>query len=85
MLSFEFTVKDPIGIHARPAGLFVNQAKKYISSIEVKKGDNKGDAKKLFSLMKLGVKCGENVIVEISGEDEAKAVEEIKAFLEANL
>jgi phosphocarrier protein len=85
MLSFEFTVKDPIGIHARPAGLFVNQAKKHVSSIEVKKGDKTADAKKLFSLMKLAVKCKETVIIEISGEDEAKAVEEIKTFLEANL
>jgi phosphocarrier protein len=85
MKSFDYTLKDPVGIHARPAGLLVSEAKKHLSTIEVKKGDKIGDAKKLFSIMKLGAKCGETVSFIVNGEDEDKAVEELKKFVEANL
>jgi Phosphotransferase system, HPr-related proteins len=39
----------------------------------------------LLAVMGLGVKCGQNVEIEISGEDEKKAYEGIKAFFEENL
>ena len=39
MKSFEFTVKDELGIHARPAGMLTKEAKKYKSTILLKKGD----------------------------------------------
>jgi phosphocarrier protein len=85
MKSFDYVLKDPVGIHARPAGLLVKEAKKYLSAIEVKSGGKSGDAKKLFSLMKLSAKCGQTVTFEISGEDEEKAFEELKVFIEGNL
>mgnify|MGYP000426449491 FL=1 len=46
MKEFEFVVTDPQGIHARPAGLLVKEAKKFESNISVFKGARKGDLKK---------------------------------------
>ena len=85
MKSFEFVIRDEVGIHARPAGLLVKEAKKYASTVMVNKAGKKADAKKLMMLMGLGVKCGETVVVEVEGADEDAACEGMKAFFEANL
>jgi len=84
MQNFVYTIKDPVGLHARPAGMLCKEAKKYKSAIVVKKGDNEANALKLMALMKLGVKCGETVTVTIEGEDEATAVVEIEEFFKKN-
>ena len=63
MKEFEFVVTDPQGIHARPAGLLVKEAKKFESNISVFKGARKGDLKKIFTIMALGVKQGECILV----------------------
>ena len=49
------------------------------------KNGKKAEATKLMALMGLGVKCGDEVMVEVSGEDEDTASREIKAFFENNL
>lgn len=85
MKTFEYTIKDEIGIHARPAGLLVKEAKKYTSAITLQKGEKKAKAAALMSVMGLGVKCGDTVIVAAEGEDEDAAVAGLQAFFEANL
>ena len=73
MKEFEFVVTDPQGIHARPAGLLVKEAKKFESNISVFKGARKGDLKKIFTVMALGVKQGETIKVQVEGADEEQA------------
>lgn len=85
MKNFNYTITDEIGIHARPAGLLAKEAKKYSSKITIHAGEKSAEAKKLMALMQLGVKCGQTIEVTVEGEDEATAVEEIKAFFEQNL
>ncbi|WP_312694866.1 HPr family phosphocarrier protein [Caproiciproducens sp.] len=85
MASFEYIITEPMGLHARPAGLLVKQLKNYISSVEISCGERKADAKKLFALMNLGIKCGDRVTVTVSGEDEHKAVQEIQNFFTQNI
>ncbi len=85
MKNFNYTIKDEVGIHARPAGLLVKEAKKYQSKIVISKEGKSAEASKLMALMGLGVKCGQNVDVEISGEDEDVAYTAMKAFFEENL
>ena len=81
MKKFEYVIKDEVGIHARPAGLLVKEAKNYESSILVVKDGKSAAATKLMALMGLGVKCGDPIEVQITGEDEDKACEELKEFL----
>jgi phosphocarrier protein len=85
MKIFDYTITDPVGIHARPAGLLVKEAKKYTSSVTIAKGDKSADAKKLMVLMSLGVKQGDNVKVTVDGEDEDVAVAELSEFFKNNL
>ena len=85
MYQFSYTVKDPVGIHARPAGLLSKEGKKYTSTITIEKNGTEVNVLKLMALMKLGVKCGETVNVKIEGEDEAVAGPAMEAFFNANL
>ena len=85
MKTFEYTITDPVGIHARPAGMLVKEVKNYASNVTIVKGDRKTDAKKLMVLMGLGVKCGETVTVEVEGADEDTAAAALETFFKENL
>ena len=85
MIEFVYTIKDPVGIHARPAGLLSKEGRKYKSTITVEKDGTAVNVLKLTALMKLGVKCGETVTVRVEGEDEAVAGPAMEEFFKANL
>lgn len=85
MKEFSYIITDKDGIHARPAGLLVKTASGFSSEITITKGDKKADAKRIFSVMSLGVKQNESIIINISGEDEDQAANTIETFLKENL
>lgn len=85
MQSFQYTIQDPIGIHARPAGLLVKQVKNYTSTITIEKDGNQVNALKLMALMGLCVKQGNTITVTVEGPDEEKAAIELEAWLKENL
>ena len=85
MKKFDYVIKDEIGIHARPAGLLVKEAKKYESKIVLTKDGKSAEATKLMAVMGLGVKCGQTVTVEVTGADEDAACEGIQKFFSENL
>lgn len=84
MKSFEYVITDPVGIHARPAGIMVKEIKKYASTVMVCKGEKAVDARKLMALMGMGIKQGDTVKVTIEGADEDTAAAAIEAFFKAN-
>ena len=85
MKSFNYVIKDEVGIHARPASELVKEAKKYASVITISKGDKSAVATKLMAVMSLGVKCGEEITLIVDGEDEDTALEGMKAFMESTM
>ena len=85
MKSFNYVIKDEVGIHARPASELVKEAKKYASVITITKGDKSAVATKLMAVMSLGVKCGDEITVSVEGDDEAAAYEGIKTFMETTM
>lgn len=85
MKSFEYTITDEVGIHARPAGLLVKEAKQYDSVIKISKDGKSAEAKKLMALMGLGVKKGETVTVTVEGGDEEAAAAKMEEFFKNNL
>lgn len=85
MKKFSYTIKDEVGLHARPAGELVKEAKKYKSTITVCKDGKAVEATKLMAIMGLGVKCGQSVEVSVEGEDEDTAYEALKTFFETKL
>ena len=85
MKQFQFTITDPVGLHARPAGLLVKEVKQYESKVTITKDGKSSDASRLMMLMSMGAKNGDTVTVEVSGADEDKAATELEAFFKANL
>ncbi len=85
MKTFEYTIKDELGIHVRPAGLLAKEGKKYSSTITIEKDGKSTDVKKLMAVMALGVKQGQTVTVAVSGDDEEVAFDAVKNFFETNL
>lgn len=84
MKEFTYTITDPVGIHARPAGMLAKKAAGFKSTVTVIKGEKKADTRRLMALMGLGIKCGETITVQAEGEDEQAAADGIKAFLIEN-
>ena len=85
MKEFSYTVKDKVGIHARPAGHIVKLCKEFKSEIYIKKDEKEVKADKLIAIMSLGIKEGDTVTVFINGEDEEEAYRAVYSFFESNL
>lgn len=85
MKDFQYVITDEAGIHARPAGLLVKEAGKFESTIQIKKGEKSADAKRIFGIMGLMAKKGDEITIVADGTDEAEAIVAMEAFLKANL
>ena len=85
MKTFNYTIKDELGIHARPAGLLVRVVKELDSKITIEKDGKSADASKLFAVMGLGVKKDDAVTVTVEGGNEEASIKTIEEFFSANL
>lgn len=85
MKTFSYKIMDPVGIHARPAGLLIKKAGEFHSEITLTKDDKTVDAKKIFSVMSLGVKQNDEVTVTANGDDEDTAIAALQTFFNDNL
>ena len=87
MKTIEYVITDPVGVHARPAGLRVKKAASYKSNIMLKNMETgkSADAKRIMSVMSLGVKQGNKIELSIEGEDEDAASSGLEDFLKENL
>ena len=83
--NFSYTIKDEIGIHARPAGLLAKKAKEFQSVVTLEKDGKTAAATKLMAIMGMGVKCGDTVNVTVEGSDEETAAAAMEEFFKANL
>ncbi|NCE66149.1 HPr family phosphocarrier protein [Pseudoflavonifractor sp. 524-17] len=86
MKQFTYTITDPVGVHARPAGLLVKAAKVLDSTVTIAKSDGKSAvATKLMALMGLGIKQGETVTVTVEGGSEEANAAVMEQFFKENL
>ena len=85
MKEFTYTVRDKVGIHARPAGMLVKLVKEYSSDVYIEKGDKRIKADRLIAVMNMGIKQGDTVTVSIEGTDEEEAYNAIYSFFNENL
>lgn len=86
MKSFNYVITEPVGIHARPAGLLAKEAKQCGDAvITITKGGKTVKASQLMMLMSLAVKQGEEVTVAAEGPDEDAAIARMEAFFKENL
>lgn len=85
MKTFQYIITDPEGIHARPAGELVKALKDFTSTITITKDGKSADAKRIFGIMSLAAKQGQEITITAEGEDENTAIKTIEEFLTANL
>jgi phosphocarrier protein HPr len=78
----ELVVKNKLGIHARPAAMFVKTANKYRSDITVEKDGQEINGKSIMGLMMLAAGQGSKLTVTANGEDAGKALREIELLIE---
>lgn len=81
----DLTVRNPTGLHARPATVFASLAKEFTADVRVRYGDKVSNGKSLASLLKLGIEAGGVIRVMASGPDEAAALQVLKEAVESGL
>ena len=85
MIEFTYEIRDAAGLHARPAGALVKEAKKYQSRITLYAHGKTASADRLMALLSMGLRCGASVRFEIEGGDEEECASAIRDFAQKNL
>ena len=85
MISKKVVIKNPTGLHLRPAGILCNEAVKYKSRVYFKYGDNEANAKSVLSVLGACIKCGTELEFTCEGEDEEAALEGVVSAVENGL
>ena len=85
MQQLNLVIHNATGLHARPARAFVDLAKQFRSTIKIRHGEKQVNAKSLISVLTLGVRRGEQIVVDVSGDDEEHAAAAIVAAVRDGL
>lgn len=76
-------IHNKVGLHARPAALFVQEAKKFDADISVRNGDSVANAKSILSVLTLGADQGCTIVVSAEGDDADEALSALRALVES--
>ncbi len=85
MVSQKVIIKNPTGLHLRPAGILCKEAMQYKSLITFKVKDNTANAKSVLSVLGACVKCGDEIEFFCDGEDENEALAALVSAVESGL
>ena len=85
MITKVVTVKNSVGLHARPATFFIQKANSYKSSVWVEKDERRVNAKSLLGVLSMGIVCGTDITLIADGIDEAEALEGLSQLIENGL
>lgn len=85
MISRDITIKNSVGLYARPATFFIQKANSYKSSIWIEKDDRRVNAKSLLGVLSLGITRGTKITLIADGEDEAVAVAGLAELVDTEL
>jgi phosphocarrier protein len=80
----QFVIPNKLGLHARPAALFVQTANRFESAIEIFKDDLEADGKSIMGIMTLAAEVGSSILIRISGKDAEEAMEALAKLIESN-
>jgi phosphocarrier protein len=84
MTEITLTVEHEVGLHARPASLFVQNASRFKSVIKVRHDDKEVNAKSILGLLTLGVNKGAVITICADGEDEIQAIDTLTQLVADN-
>ena len=83
MYSYEVTVENQVGLHARPATFFIQKANEFKSTIWVEKEERRVNAKSLLGVLSLGIVGGTTIKVMADGADEEAAVDSLIKLIQS--
>ncbi len=78
------TIQNKLGLHARPAALFVRTASRFESTITVQKGKLKVNGKSIMGIMMLAAGPGSQLVLSAKGSDAERALEELEMLVNSN-
>ena len=81
MISRNVTIKNNVGLHARPATFFIQKANSFKSSIWVEKDDRRVNAKSLLGVLSLGIVEGMSILLIADGADEEAALDGLEELI----
>ena len=84
MKTIKIQINDKIGFHARTASIFSKNASEFKSIINIEFNYKKVNGKSMLSIMSLGVKTGDSVIISCEGEDEEVSINHLKNLINNN-
>ena len=84
MTTIQLSIDNSVGLHARPAALFVQTASKFHSEITVQHGENRANAKSILEVLTLGAGKGAEISVSAEGEDAAQALKALEDLVHSN-
>ncbi len=85
MVSQKVTIKNPTGLHLRPAGILCKEAMQFKSLITFKYRQNTANAKSVLSVLGACIKSGDEIELICEGEDEQEALAAMVAVIEGGL
>lgn len=85
MITEKLQIKNASGLHMRPAGIFVKEVQQFKSEVLFTFKGNEYNAKSMINVLSAAVKCGDEIELMVSGEDEADCIAAIKAAVESGL
>jgi len=77
-------IQNPTGMHARPASMLVKEVKKYSAKIRLNKNGKDFDPSSILSILSMGAKFGEEIVISADGPDEAAATDGVAALFDSN-
>lgn len=84
MPEITLTVRNKVGLHARPAALFVQAAQKFKCDIKVTHGEREGNAKSILSVLSLGIDKNAVITIQSEGDCAEEALQALEALIEDN-
>ncbi len=85
MIKQKVVIKNPTGLHLRPAGILCKEAMKYKASVHFEFGGSVANAKSVLSVLGACIKCGDEIEFICDGEDENDALAALVAAVESGL
>ena len=85
MISRDVTIKNNVGLHARPATFFIQKANSYASSIWIQKDDRRVSAKSLLGVLSMGITGGMTITLIADGPDETEALNGLEELVSNSL
>jgi phosphocarrier protein len=81
MQNEDLTITNAVGLHARPASIFVQTSNKFNSDIQIEYDQKTANAKSILQVLSLGVKKGGVISLKINGADEIQALTTLKKLI----